>query len=440
MGRFNNVLRPGVQQREVWAWALYDFANSGYTTVVLTTVFNAYYVAVVAKGKPWATLSLTATLSLSYLLIMFTMPGLGVRADAYAHKKRLLVVSTIGCVLATFGLMLAQPGAVFLALLMLAISNYCYCVGESVISAFLPELAAPHALGRVSGWGWGFGYFGGMLTLGLALLVVTYSQALGMEASYYVPWVMALTAVIFAIAAIPALLFLKERTPPQSIAVGSFYASLLQAWRQTQTSFPDFQRLLICGACYHAGVSVVITLAAVYATEAMGFRMEQTMVMIFVVNITAVIGAVVFGFLQDQIGHKRTLAITLWGWIVMVVLAFLAQSTTLFWVAAAVAGLCMGSSQSAGRAMVGRLAPERRPARFYALWTFAVQLAAVVGPLCYGVITWVFLGQHRLALLATGGFFIAGLIMLRTINFERGIQVAQTVTKAEHSVMPGASH
>src|SRR5690625_160897 len=439
MGRLDNVLQPGVKRREVWAWALYDFANSGYTTVVLTTVFNAYYVAVVAKGKPWGTLSLTATLSTSYLLIMFTMPGLGVRADAYAHKKRLLVVSTMGCVLATFGLMLAQPGAVVIALLMLAISNYCYGVGESVISAFLPELAAPHALGRVSGWGWGFGYFGGILTLGLALLVVTRAQGQGLEAAHYVPWVMALTAIVFAVAAVPALLFLKERTPPQPIAVGSFYASLLQAWAQTHDFFPDFRRLLICGACYHAGVSVVITLAAVYATEAMGFRMEQTMLMIFVVNITAVIGAVVFGFLQDEVGHKRTLAITLWGWVVMVALAYMAQSTTVFWGAAAVAGLCMGSSQSAGRAMVGRLAPERRPARFYALWTFAVQLAAVVGPLCYGMITWLFAGQHRLALLATGGFFIAGLAVLRTIDFERGVAVAQAVTSAEREGLPGAA-
>ncbi|MEB2400127.1 MAG: MFS transporter [Alcaligenaceae bacterium] len=399
---------------------MYDFANSGYTTVVLTTVFSAYFVGVVAGQRPWATLALTSALSLSYLLIMLTMPALGARADARAGKRRLLFTSTLGCVLATAMLAFAGPGDVAWGLAFIAISNYCYCVGESVIAAFLPEIARPQSLGRVSGWGWSFGYFGGMLALGLSLALVAWATGQGWEAADYVPYVMALTAAIFAAAAIPSFIFLKERSPASHKRAEPMLRRLASAWRETGRHFPDFRLLLFCGACYHAGISVVITLSAVYASEAMGFTMPQTMMLVFTVNIAAAAGAFLFGYLQDKIGHKQALSITLIGWIIMVLLAYAARQVWVFWCAATVAGLCMGTSQSAGRAMVGALAPGGRLAEFYSLWTFATQLAAVVGPFCYGLVTWLTGGNHRLALLCTGLFFVAGLAVLARLDFNRG--------------------
>lgn len=414
------ILNAGVRKREVWAWAMYDFANSGYTTVVLTTVFSAYFVGVVAGQKPWATLALTSALSLSYLLIMLTMPALGARADARAGKRRLLFTSTLGCVLATAMLAFTGPGDIAWGLAFIAISNYCYCVGEAIIAAFLPEIARPQSLGRVSGWGWSFGYFGGMLALGLSLALVAWATEQGWNASDYVPYVMALTAAIFAVAAVPSFLFLKERSPASRKPDEPMLQRLRNAWRDTGRHFPDFRLLLFCGACYHAGISVVITLSAVYASEAMGFTMPQTMMLVFTVNIAAAAGAFLFGYLQDKIGHKQALSITLVGWIVMVLLAYSARQVWVFWCAATVAGLCMGTSQSAGRAMVGALAPRQRLAEFYSLWAFATQLAAVVGPFCYGLVTWLTGGNHRLALLCTGLFFVAGLAVLARLDFHRG--------------------
>jgi len=134
-----------------------------------------------------------------------------------------------------------------------------------------------------------------------------------------------------------------------------------------------------------------------------------------------------FGHFQDKAGHKRALTITLRGWDVMVLVAYSAIQVWVFWVAAALAGLCMGTSQSAGRAMVGGLAPSGRLAEFYSLWTFATQLAAVVGPLSYGLVTWITGGNHRLALLITGLFFIAGLAVLARMDFARGAGVRDTV-------------
>lgn len=417
---FRDAVNPGVTKREVWAWAMYDFANSGYTTVVLTTVFSAYFVSVVADGKTWGTLAFTAAMSFSYLMIMLSMPSLGARADARAGKRKLLFTSTLGCVVATLLLAFTGPGDIAWGLLIIALSNYFYCVGESIVAAFLPEIARPRALGRVSGWGWSFGYFGGMLTLGLALALVSWASGRNIPASQYVPYIMVLTAVIFMVSAIPSFLYLRERTPPSHTKPRKMLANLLAAWYDTRQNFPDFRLLLLCAAYYHAGIAVVITLSAVYATQAMGFTMAQTMMLVFTVNIAAATGAFLFGYVQDKIGHKVALAITLVAWIMMILVAYAAVQLWVFWVAATLAGLCMGTSQSAGRAMVGALAPPTRLAEFYSLWTFATQLAAVVGPLCYGLVTWVTDGNHRLALLFTGVFFVAGLIVLTRLDFPRG--------------------
>ena len=426
------ALRPGATPGQVMAWAFYDFANSGYSTVVLTTVFTAYFVGQVAAGHDWATLAMTCALSLSYGMTMLILPRLGAWADARAGKQHILRWSTAACVVLTAMLATVQPGDIFWALLLLALSNVAFCVGETMGSAFLPELARPSFLGRVSGWGWGFGYAGGMLTLGLGLAWVMHSTVQGRPATDYVPGVMWITALVFLVAALPALVWLRDRSDSplspahamQALDHGvpaAFQAPSLRDTRSLLRSFPDFSWLLVCGALYHAGISVVITLSAVYATEAMGFDTEQTMLLIFLVNAAAAVGALCFGHLQDRLGHQRSIALTLAGWILMVLLASLSSSSTLFWIAAFIAGLCMGTSQSAGRVMVAALAPKGLQARFYALWSWSVRLASIVGPLVYGVIVWVSAGNHRMALLITGLFFVISLWALKKINFHRGV-------------------
>jgi len=418
------ALQDGVRKREVFGWAMYDFANSGYTTVVLTAVFNAYFVGVVARGAPWATLAWTLTIALSSAIVMLTLPALGAWADLHGAKKKLLVAFTTACVLGTAALAMVGPGDLALAVLAVAVSNIAFSYGESMIAAFLPELARREALGRVSGWGWSFGYLGGMLALGASLAWVLAAQARGESAAQFVPVTMLITAGIYALAAQATFALLRERAQPQpeaarSQGLGGSLRRLAETWREAR-HYRDFAWLLACSACYQAGISVVITLAAVYAEQAMGFKQAQTMMLVFLVNIAAALGAFAFGYGQDRLGHRRALALTLAGWVLMTVLAALASGPALFWVAAVIAGLCMGSSQSAGRAMVGLLAPEPRRAEFFALWTFATRASVIVGPLTYGLITWATGGNHRIAILSTALFFIGGLLLLRQVNVERG--------------------
>jgi UMF1 family MFS transporter len=259
---------------------------------------------------------------------------------------------------------------------------------------------------------------------------VIYAQGQGMTGAQFVPVTMVITAVIYAIAACATFALLKERAVPQygpSDGLSAAVKRLARTWQEVQ-EYRDFTLLLFCATAYQAGIAVVIALAAVYAEQVLGFKQTQTMMLIFLVNIAAALGAFAFGYWQDKLGHKQALNVTLIGWIVMTAMAYVATTQTVFWFAAVIAGLCMGSSQSAGRALAGLLAPPSRLAEFFGLWTFAVRLAAILGPITYGAVTWMTAGNHRLAILSTGAFFVAGLLLLRPVNVERG---------AEHAMKAG---
>ena len=417
------ALNPGVAKREVFAWAMYDFANSGYTTVVLTAVFNAYFVSVIAQKAEWATFAWTAMLAVSYLAVMIAGPFVGAYADAHAAKKRVLFIATIGCVISTGLLFWAGPGDYVWVAVFIIVSNFCYAIGENITAAFLPELARPEALGKVSGWGWSWGYVGGLVALGLCLAWIMTASSRGQPTSEAVPATNLITAAVYALGASLTFLWLKERAVPVAANdSGERAVARLMRTAREASRYRDLLRVFLCGTCYQAGVATVITLAAIYAQEVMGFSTQDTLILVLVVNVTACIGAFGFGYVQDIIGKKRALAITLVGWALMVVFAWFAVTPPLFWVAANLAGICMGSSQSAGRALVAFFSPPDRAAEFFGLWGVATRLSAILGPLTYGVISWVSGGNHRLAMLITGVFFIAALVVLIGVDEARGRQ------------------
>lgn len=406
---------------------MYDFANSGYTTVVITAVFNAYFVAEVAGNAPWATFAWTAALAVSYALIIVTAPILGAYADAAAAKKRLLAASAVGCVLFTAALALTERGDVALAFALVALSNFFFGTGENLIAAFLPELAREDALGRVSGWGWSLGYIGGLVSLGACLAYVSDAQAHGASATEFVPATMLITAAIFALASLPTFLLLRERAVPLAASganlVHAAFARLGQTLRHAHR-YTDLRRFLVCLVFYQAGIQTVVVLAAIYAQQVMGFTIRDTIVLILVVNITAALGAFLFGHVQDRIGHVRTIVLTLFGWLLTVVLAWAAQGPALFWIAANLVGICLGSSQSAGRALVAYLSPPARTGEFFGLWGLAVKLSSILGPVTYGLVTWISAGDHRLAILVTGVYFVIGIVIVAGLDVARGRRAA----------------
>lgn len=424
-------------RREIFAWAMFDFANSSYTTVVLTAIFNAYFVSVVAgSGQDQdgsATLLWAVAIGIANVLVLLSAPVVGAIADHGGKKKLFLLGSTIGCVLFTALLAQVGPGDVALGMLLLVLSAFMFHTGEDLIAGFLPEIASARDMGRVSGYGWSLGYLGGMLVLGLCLAYVMLAQARGESADQYVPVTLLITAAAFAFAALPTFLWLRERAIPQPLP--SVTEALRLGFARVRHTFVhahhyhDLFRFLITLSVYYCGIYTVIVLAAVYAQQVMGFNTQDTIIMILVVNVTAAVGAFGFGHLQDRLGSVPTLALTLLVWIVALVLAYALESRNGFWLVANLVGIALGSSQSAGRALIGMFSPPARSAEFFGLWGLASKLASVIGPLCYGLVTYLSRGNHRMALLATSVFFIAGLLLLMTVNERRG-RLAATADSA----------
>jgi len=239
---------------------------------------------------------------------------------------------------------------------------------------------------------------------------------------------MLITALVYGAAACVTFLLLKEHSAPQPDAPVVGIWQSLQRLRQTLRDarpYKDFTRLMACAVAYQGGVAVAITLAAIYAEQVIGFQPQETMVLIFVLNFAAFFGAFAFGYAQDRIGHKLSLSLTLVGWILTCLIAAFSSTKEIFWWAAIIAGLCMGSSQSSGRAMAGMMIPPARLGEFFGLWTFAIRLASILGPLSYGLITWLSGGNQRLAIGATSLLFVLGLVLLIPVNVARGHRMAQ---------------
>lgn len=427
-GSRNPPVNVYAARKELLAWAFFDFANSGYTTVVQTTIFSAYFVGIVAGGPAYpsglGTFLWAVSIGLANFFVMICAPVIGTIADYRAYKKRFLLMSSLLCVFSTALLATVGPGDIVWGMMLVIISATMFAVGENLIAAFLPEIVPREKMGRMSGYGWSLGYFGGLLTLTLCLAYISWAEQQNLPSQHYVPITMLITAVIFALTATPTFLWLRERAialPPVS---GLSYVSIgfgrLRETLKKAVHFRDLFRFLITLAVYQSGVSTVVVLAAVYAQEVMGFTTRELILLIMVVNVTAAVGAFICGHLQDRIGSVRTLAITLFIWILAIMMALAATEPQHMWIVGNIIGLSMGGSQSVGRALVGQFTPAGRSGEFLGLWGLVNRLSAITGPLSYGVMNFLSHGDHRLSLLSTLAFFVVGLLLLRRVDEKRG--------------------
>jgi len=420
--------------RELIAWAFYDFANSGYTTVVLTTIYSAYFVAVVASGPDTrapgtATLLWTLAIGAANLLVLLSAPVIGAISDFRASKKRFLLFFSILCITATALLASAGAGEVALAMLLLTVSAVAFSSGEALIAAFLPEIATTETMGRISGYGWSLGYFGGLLTLGCCLAYINHATGAGLTAEHYVPVTLLITAAIFAVTAAPTFIWLRERARPRPLpkSTGYIRAGLKQVIDTLAHAarLQDLFRFLFCIVLFQAGVSTVVVVAAIYAQDVMHFNSQQLILLIMVVNLTAAAGAFGFGFAQDRFGSVKSLAGAIVVWIAAIGVALQANTEVHVWVAGNLIGLAMGATQAGGRALIGQLTPASHNGEIFGLWGLANRAAAIIGPVSYGLLNRLADGDHQVSLISTLTFFVLGLMLLMTVNEKRGHMAAE---------------
>lgn len=406
---------PPVRRREIFGWSCFDFANSAFTTIIITVVYAVYFTEVVARGEAQAAGWWGTVLGVSQISVLLAAPLVGALADVTARKKDFLMVTAANCALATIGLYWAGPGDLWLALGLVLVANIAFSLGENLCAAFLPEISTPATAGRISSYGWSFGYLGGLLSLVLALIIIRSGEG-------RVPWTFVMTGVFFLSASLPTWLLLRERARPRSKPAGTGWLALGGGQlAQMMRELPKHRTLLIFfGAMtlFLAGLTAVVAFAAVYATAVLGMMQGEIIGLFVVLQLAGVAGAYGFGVLQDRIGAKPALVVSLVQWIVVCVWAAVCTTKTEFYIIGMIAGAAMGSLQSSGRAVVSSLTPPGRGGEFFGYWGFFGKLAAVIGQPVFG---WVAAtAGFRSAILVNAGFFLAGLLIVLGLSLKPG--------------------
>lgn len=411
--------RNKASKKEIFGWAMFDFANSSFTTVIVTVVFSAYFVSHVVGDDVLGVKYWGWSLSAANLVVMLAGPVVGAIADFSASKKRFLFLSYIVCVLFTALLFFVGQGDVLMAIIFIAFAHIGFSAGENFCSSFLPEIAEPEVMGKVSGYGWAFGYVGGLLSLFICFLIFN----LFGQGELQLRFAFLSTALFFLVSAIPTFLWLKERIPPGTKPAGKGYFEI--GYGRVMATFADLKdfgeliRFLFVFFLFSCGISTIVSFSAIYAESVVGFSKSDTLLFFIVVQVSSSLGAFAFGFVEDRLGAKKTIAITLVIWLAVVAGAWWSPSKSLFWVVGNLAGLAIGSSQSSSRALVGLFSPPSKSAEFFGLWGLSGKMAATVGIYSFSMMTAIS-GSMRSAILLTGLFFLLGLIGIFFVDEEKG--------------------
>ena len=428
--------------REIFGWAMFDFANSSYTTVIITVVFSVIFPKIIVGDGPeyrYGNLLWSVALSISYGIVVITAPFLGAVMDYRAAKKRFLFASYLLTVLATASLWLATPGRVGLAMALLIASNYGFAVGESFAAAFLPDLGPKRDLGRISGYAWGIGYVGGLVSTAIVVFTVGEQTVENLER---LRWIGPMTAGFFFLAAIPTFLFLRERGQPRELPAGETLTRVgMERLRRTAGELKDFRDLVwFLGGLFFAtaGLSIVISFAFIYGDQVIHWKPTTQLFMFVLTNLSAAFGAVLFGAIQDRWGNLRTYRLTLVVWILAVLCIYQTPtiarlmtgitgkpwaSEDVYLFVGTLAGLCLGATQSAGRTIVAIFAPESKSGEIFGFWGVTGKLASIFGLLSLGLLQRA-LGLER-AILVCALFFLAAWALSLKVNESRGSAAAK---------------
>ena len=421
-------------RQNVFVWSLYDFANSAFTTLVVTFIYAAYFTKAIAENEIIGTALWSRAVSLTAIIVAIASPIMGVIADKANLRKTFLTVMTYISIFGSIMLYFAMPGEVMKALTWFVIANIGFELGGVFYNAYLPEIAPENKIGRVSGYGWSFGYVGGLLCLVIALIGFVNPE---------IPWfgfskiagenfraTNILVAVWFGIFSLPMILILKtkpkENNTKSKFNIFSGMNELVHTFREIK-KYKQVVKFLLARMIYNDGLVTIFAFGGIYASGTFGFSFEEIMIFGIVLNVTAGIGAFIFGFMDDKLGGKITIQITLIALIFAGLLAIFAQSKLYFWIAGILVGIFSGPNQAASRSLMGRFTPSSKENEFYGFFAFSGKMTAFIGPLFLGILTELFDSQ-RAGVSIVVVLFILGLFLLRSVNEKDGITTAKTIS------------
>jgi UMF1 family MFS transporter len=417
------------RRKEVLSWSFYDFGSSAFNTLMVTFIFNLYFVNVLVGDQQHGTVLWSRALNISAVVVALISPILGAIADFSAKKKAFLIIFAIQSVIFTALLFFIPAGSVMPALIIFIVANAGFEAANVFYSSFLGDVTDSKSLGRVSGFGYLLGYIGGLLSLVIGLWMV--KGGLPETNHLNVRATILLVAGWYLLFALPMFFFVKEKGERRAVEGGYIkhgFIRLADTIRHAGT-YKEAAKLLIARMVYNDGLVTIIGMAAIYTNATLGMTLEQVLTMAIALNVAAGIGAFGFGFVDDRIGGKKTILISLVLLTIAGILGVMTTTISGFWVAAILIGLMMGPNQSASRSLLSRLVPEQKHAEFFGLYAFSGKMSSIFGPLVYGGIV-ASTGNHKLAMSSIIGFFALGFVLMLAVREKEGIATAQNAEAA----------
>lgn len=410
------------------SWALYDWANSAHPTLITTFVFAAYFTQGVAADPVTGTAHWGYATSAAALAVAIISPVAGAIADNLGRRKPWLGAATLLAILATAALWFVKPAPahVLPALVLVALGVFFFELGMVFYNAMLPALVPRSLIGRMSGWAWGLGYAGGLVSLVVALFGFVKAEnswfGVGTGDAANVRAVAPLVAVWFALFALPLFVFTPD-APRTGLSLGAAARAGLAALAATARKVRGFRHLvlfLLAMMCAANGLTTLFAFGGIYAASQFGLDFEELLLFGIAMNVTAGAGAAAFGWLDDAIGPKRTLLIALSGLLVLGAAILLVGGKAAFWAAALPLGLFVGPAQAAGRSFMAHAAPPDMRAEMFGLYALAGRATNFLGPAVLAGITDAFQSQ-RLGMASILGFFVVGGFLMLFVPDPRAV-------------------
>ncbi len=416
-----------IWRREVVAWCGYDWANSGYTTLMIT-VFAVYIQRTVFTTEQSGNTGAVVwawTVAVSMLIGALLSPVLGAFADARAGKRMGLALTAIGGSASCMAMALAPPGQVWLVTGCLLLANVCLELSLTFYNGFLPEIATEREMNGVSAAGMGWGYLGGGIWLLLAMLLLGYGPAMGWgDGTRMLRICIFLTGVWWLLFTLPGILILRDRTRQKQattflragkVAFGDVVDTLKQLRRHRTLLL-----FLVGFLFYNDGLQTVVSQSSTFALQELKFTDRELVSVVLMVQFVAMPGAILTGWVADKLGSKLTLQLCLVVWVGLLGSAWFVETGTAYWFMAFGVAFVLGGTQAVSRAIMGILTPQQQEARYFGFFNLSGKATSFMGTFVFGLIV-AMTGSSRLAIVNLLVFFVIGLLVVSLIDLKRGI-------------------
>ena len=405
-------------RREVFAWSLYDFANQPFTTIIVTFIYSAFFTKVIAENEQIGTTMWANSIALTAIIVAILSPILGAIADSGGYRKFFLILFT--WITAVFSILLYFPeaGDTLLALTLFVIANVAFEMGTVFCNSYLPDLSNSKNSGSISGFAWGLGFVGGLIALFLSFLLFPDLDAIGIRR------INILVGIWFLVFSIPTILFVKDRKKEKFRKHHIFdsFAAIRRTFR-TVSHYKTVSQFLIARLFFNDGLVTIFALGGIYAVGTLDFTFNEVMQLGIVLNLAAGIGSFVFGYIEDKIGVKKIINISLFVLIFSTLLAFIAPyfpfQKEIFWVAGVLIGLMVGPNQSCSRSLMAQLTPKEKKNEFFGFFALTGKATSFLGPLLFGIVTSMY--NQQMALWVVIVFFVIGFLLFNRIQLKKAI-------------------